>query len=156
MKTFLNDAVAALRGCGHDVAWIRTESPGSRDEEILARTVSEERILITFDKDFGELAFRKRLPAPCGIILFRVPMLSSTHVARMVVRAVALRDDWAGHFAVVEESRIRMRALPQNRSGASYKTPPPEEVLVLLAQAEERVEADTELDQVLSALGFGG
>jgi hypothetical protein len=42
------DAVAALVAGGHDVAWIRTVSPGSKDEEVLARAVREERVLLTF------------------------------------------------------------------------------------------------------------
>ena len=55
------DAVFALREKGHDVVWIRTDTPGSNDEDILTRAVAEERILITFDKDFGELAFHAHL-----------------------------------------------------------------------------------------------
>jgi predicted nuclease of predicted toxin-antitoxin system len=105
------DAVIALRGRGHDVAWIRTGAPGSRDEDVLARATAEERILITFDKDFGELAFRSHLPAKCGIVLFRIPAPSSSFVADAVAAAIESRSDWAGHFSVVEENRIRMREL---------------------------------------------
>lgn len=105
------DAIAALREKGHDVVWIKTDAPGSSDEVVLARAVAEERILITFDKDFGELAFRRGLPASCGIILFRIPMPSSSYVAHAVVTAIESRDDWTGHFAVVEENRVRMRPL---------------------------------------------
>ncbi len=43
------DAVVALREKGHDVAWIRTDAPGSKDEDVLARAMAEQRILITFD-----------------------------------------------------------------------------------------------------------
>ena len=57
------DAIIALRENGHDVAWNRTDASGSKDEDILARAMAEHRILITFDKDFGELAFRAHLPA---------------------------------------------------------------------------------------------
>jgi predicted nuclease of predicted toxin-antitoxin system len=105
------DAVIALRGRGHDVVWIKTDAPGSKDEDVLARAVAESRILITFDKDIGELAFRRGLPAACGIILFRIHMPSSSAVAHAVVAAIDTRTDWAGHFAVVEEQRIRMRSL---------------------------------------------
>jgi predicted nuclease of predicted toxin-antitoxin system len=62
-ENFPLDAVEALRTAGHDVLWIRTESPGIADTEVLARAVAERRVLITFDKDFGELAFRSKLPA---------------------------------------------------------------------------------------------
>ena len=61
-ENFPSDAVDALRERGHDVIWIRTDAPGSRDEDILARARRESRVLVTFDKDFGELAFRSRLP----------------------------------------------------------------------------------------------
>jgi predicted nuclease of predicted toxin-antitoxin system len=105
------DAVVALREKGHDVAWIRTDAPGSKDEDVIARAMAEHRILITFDKDFGELAFRSQLPATCGIILFRIPAPSSSLVATAVLAAIESRSDWTGHFSVIEENRIRMRAL---------------------------------------------
>ncbi|MBI4689295.1 MAG: DUF5615 family PIN-like protein [Nitrospirae bacterium] len=105
------DAVAALRGKGHDVLWIRTDSPGYDDRTILARAVEENRILITFDKDFGELAFHSHLPANCGIILFRISAPSSSVIANAVVAAIEAHSDWCGHFSVVEENRIRMRKL---------------------------------------------
>jgi predicted nuclease of predicted toxin-antitoxin system len=111
-ENFPLDAVSALRQSGHDVLWIRTDAPGSRDEEVLARAVSEERILLTFDKDFGELAFRSKLPASCGIILFRVAGPNSEYIAHLVISVMQTETDWTGHFAVVEKERIRVRSLP--------------------------------------------
>jgi predicted nuclease of predicted toxin-antitoxin system len=105
------DAIVALRERGHDVVWIRTDSPGSNDRDVLDRSVAERRILLTFDKDFGELAFHAHLPAECGVILFRLNALSSALLSAAVVTAIESRADWAGHFAVVEEHRIRMRSL---------------------------------------------
>jgi predicted nuclease of predicted toxin-antitoxin system len=106
------DAIAALRQRGHDVAWVRTDAPGSSDWQVLRRVEAEDRLLITFDKDFGELAFRAKLPASSGIVLFRISVPSSAHVARVTVAALKSRTDWAGHFAVVENARIRMTPLP--------------------------------------------
>lgn len=114
-ENFPADAVKALRQAGHDVIWIRTDAPGSHDADILARAVAEHRILITFDKDFGELAFRSKLPASCGIVLFRIPTPSSTFVAEFAVAALATRTDWMGQFSVVEERRVRQRTLPDVR-----------------------------------------
>ena len=56
-ENFPLDAVEALRQDGHDVPWIRTESPGISDPEVLSHAQAENRILLTFDKDFDELAF---------------------------------------------------------------------------------------------------
>lgn len=114
-ENFPLDAVEALRKAGHDVVWIRTEAPGSSDEEVLRQATAESRILITFDKDFGELAFRTGLPASCGIVLFRIQCPSSAHVAQVAVKALASRSDWSGHFAVVEDSQIRIRPIRGNK-----------------------------------------
>ncbi|GAB4580906.1 MAG: hypothetical protein Fur0022_36500 [Anaerolineales bacterium] len=111
-ENFPLDAVRALRALGHDVVWIRTDAPGSSDPQVLDRAQRESRILLTFDKDFGELAFRARLPAEGGIILFRISAPSSAHVAHVVAEVIASREDWAGHFSVVDDWRIRMRHLP--------------------------------------------
>jgi hypothetical protein len=79
--------------------------------EVLSRAQAEKRILLTFDKDFGELAFRSKLPATVGIILFQMKAPSGAVVAEKVARAIALRDDWHGHFSVVEDDKVRMRSL---------------------------------------------
>lgn len=110
-ENFPLDAVEALRREGHEVAWVRTDAPGSSDDVVLARGQREQRILLTFDKDFGALAFHSRLPAECGVILFRIAMRSAAEIAASVVEAIGSRDDWAGNFAVVERERIRLRKL---------------------------------------------
>ena len=60
-ENFPGDAIAALRLRGHDVAWVRTDAPGSSDWKVLERAQTEDRVLITFDKGFGELARRGRV-----------------------------------------------------------------------------------------------
>ena len=107
-ENFPGEAVRALQEQGHDVVWIREAAPGSGDTKVLERAVEEDRILITFDKDFGELAFHRGLPASCGVILFRIAMPSAEYVAEAAVRALEQREDWAGHFSVIEDRRIRM------------------------------------------------
>jgi predicted nuclease of predicted toxin-antitoxin system len=110
-ENFPLDAVEALCQKGHDVAWIRADSPGISDPEVLERAQAENRIVLTFDKDFGELAFRAKVPATAGIILFRIQAPSSLVIAEKVTRAIAFRDDWAGHFSVVDDDKVRMRVL---------------------------------------------
>jgi predicted nuclease of predicted toxin-antitoxin system len=105
------DAVAALIGGGHDVVWMRTAAPGSKDEEVLAWAVREGRVLLTFDQDFGELAWRAKLPSSCGIVLFRMPVPLPTQVGATMLAALDQRADWAGHFSVIQPGRVRMRPL---------------------------------------------
>jgi len=110
-ENFPGDAVAARRDNGHDVEWVRSDAPGSRDSEVLARASSEKRILLTFDKDFGELAYKARVPATCGIVLFRVAMPAPAAVGPRLAALIASRTDWVGHFSVIEPGRVRMRPL---------------------------------------------
>lgn len=114
-ENFPGDAVQALRQAGHDVVWIAENAPGSADREVLGRAESEDRILITFDKDFGELAFRARLAASSGIILFRITMQSAAYVASIATAVINSRSDWNGHFSEIEDDRIRMTVLPDSR-----------------------------------------
>jgi predicted nuclease of predicted toxin-antitoxin system len=114
-ENFPRPAVEAIRKLGHDLAWITEDSSGSLDEEVLARCATERRVLLTFDKDFGELAFRRGLPAECGIILFRVSPRSPEEVAAIAVATLALRTDWAGSFTVVRRGRVRMTPIPERR-----------------------------------------
>ena len=113
-ENFPGKAVEALRKAGHDVAWVRTDAPGASDRDVLARAQAEERLLLTFDKGFGEPAFRFGLVAPSGIVLFRIVPSSAAQAARAAVAALESRTDWPGHFAVVEEDRIRMTPLPES------------------------------------------
>jgi predicted nuclease of predicted toxin-antitoxin system len=65
------DLVASLRAAGHDVSYVTEQYVGSSDDEVLLRAYNEGRVLLTEDKDFGELAYRLRKPS-AGIVLIRI------------------------------------------------------------------------------------
>ena len=111
-ENLAQDAVQALLDLGHDVAWMRTDAPGASDEHVLLRAAAESRVLLTADKDFGDLAFHRGLPAASGVILLRVRGSAATRTATLAA-AIRARDDWASQFAVVENDRIRMTPLPR-------------------------------------------
>jgi len=76
---------------------------------VLAWAVHEQRILLTFDKDFGELARGSALPHTCGVVLLRIPMPKPGEVGRRLADLILARDDWVGYFSVIEPGRVRMR-----------------------------------------------
>jgi predicted nuclease of predicted toxin-antitoxin system len=85
-----------LRATGHDATAIAHEYPGALiDEDVLDIAVREDRILITNDRDFGELVFRRRLPHR-GVILFRLGD-----------EAIAVKIAWLDHVLTVFETRLR-------------------------------------------------
>jgi hypothetical protein len=102
--------VSALAKLGHDVSWIRTRAPGLSDADVLALARAETRVLLTFDKDFGERARSADLPPSCGVVLIRLPIRGSGEAARLATMIDA-RNDWDGNFSVLESGRVRMRPL---------------------------------------------
>jgi predicted nuclease of predicted toxin-antitoxin system len=110
-ENFPRVAVTALEKAGHDIVWIRIVAPGATDPQVLSLATRERRILLTFDKDFGELAAHSPVPAGCGIVLLRLPVPNSEAASERLATQIGARQDWDGHFSVIEPARVRMRRL---------------------------------------------
>ncbi|HZZ80021.1 MAG TPA: DUF5615 family PIN-like protein [Gemmataceae bacterium] len=106
--------IEGLRSRGHNVLSVKESLRGEKDEAILSRAQTEKRIVLTRDKDFGELAFRFGLPAECGIILLRLSGKDPDSDNERTLEAIDSRTDWEGHFSVITSDRIRMRPLPRD------------------------------------------
>jgi len=101
--------VERLRSAGHLVEYVAEMEPGISDEAVLARANQGSSILLTADKDFGELVFRQRYITH-GVILIRLSGLSSNRKAEIVV------DNFTQHegeliqsFTVVTPTTVRIR-----------------------------------------------
>lgn len=79
---------------------------------MLALALAEKRVLLTFDKDFGELAFRRGLTSIHGVILLRPRLRSPDYLIRFTRAVLAQGHTWEGHFTVAEEGRLRVVPLP--------------------------------------------
>jgi predicted nuclease of predicted toxin-antitoxin system len=117
MRWIVNENVSGtvirtLRERGHDVLAVKESLRGAADLEILAQAQSGERVVVTHDKGFGELAFRFRLPARGGVVLFRLSGTDPESDNRRVLEVLESGVDWTGHFAVVTDDRVRIRPLP--------------------------------------------
>ncbi len=110
-ENFPGGAVVRLKERGHDVVWVRGAAPGKTDAEIIAWAIRDKRIILTFDKDFGEIASRTGLTTISGVVLFRLPMRPGAAMSDMLAARIDERGDWAGHFSVIEPARVRMRQL---------------------------------------------
>ena len=108
-------SLLALRTDGHDVLAVAEGSPGIADPDVLRLSIAEDRILMTFDRDFGSLVFQTTSSAEPGVILFRfVPVVSAdepAHVLMALIEQTSL--SFAGRFTVVDRDRVRQRQLPR-------------------------------------------
>ena len=97
-----------LRENDHDATSAYEDCRGWEDESILEKACSEGRIVVTMDKDFGEMVFRVRLPH-CGIILLRSAYCGPSKKILMMKRVLSLPEsDLSGRFVVVTETAIRI------------------------------------------------
>jgi predicted nuclease of predicted toxin-antitoxin system len=102
-------ACQELEAAGHDVVWAGTWSTDPGDDEILAQAHLEGRILVTLDKDFGELAIVRRIPHS-GIL--RLVNLSAQRQAAMCRYVLDLYGDALGSGAIVTAEPDRLRVRP--------------------------------------------
>jgi predicted nuclease of predicted toxin-antitoxin system len=101
--------VRAMREAGHDVTSVRDTMRGASDRSVLDAALSERRLLLTEDKDFGELVFARGAPA-LGVLLLRYAIAARSLVARRVIDFVALRGkELDGSFVVIAPSRTGHR-----------------------------------------------
>lgn len=110
-ENFPARAVRILRQAGVRVDSVLEIAPGAADELVLLRALESGAVILTFDKDFGELVWRSRPTRGFGVVLFRMPMPKAADAAVALARIVQSRTDWEGQFSVIEPGRIRIRAL---------------------------------------------
>lgn len=103
--------VRALRADGHDVALVRERSPGAEDGAVTQLALDERRIVLTEDKDFGQLA-QALSAARVGVVLIRFPTQARSTLGSSVVQAVSFFGDRLERaFTVIEPGQIRLISL---------------------------------------------
>jgi predicted nuclease of predicted toxin-antitoxin system len=101
--------VERLRADGHSVWYIAEMSPGISDEVILSQANEDRALLITLDKDFGELVFRQQLVYE-GVLLLRLAGVSNDTKAAIVSDFLQKRGpEMAVAFSVITPGNIRIR-----------------------------------------------
>ena len=107
--------VARLRLAGHDVVYMAEVDAAASDVEVIDRAQRDDRLLLTEDKDFGDLVFRRGRPVP-GVILLRVnPVMRSLKEGRLAAAIAQFGDGLLGRYTIVEEARFRSRPLRYER-----------------------------------------
>lgn len=103
--------VAHLETLGYKIHYIKKHSPGIPDLEVLETAIQNDALLITEDKDFGELVYRLRLPH-CGIFLLRLAGVETSKKCSLV--EFVLRENEStlkNKFSVLDEDKLRIREM---------------------------------------------
>jgi predicted nuclease of predicted toxin-antitoxin system len=123
--TFVADQCVAgpiidrLRADGWSVVAIRDVAPVIQDPNVLDLAVQSGAVLLTEDKDFGELAYREALPH-CGIVLIRLDELRRDQRAGVAAEAIRQhQSELPGAFTVITPAGVRIRHVPRSPGDSS-------------------------------------
>jgi predicted nuclease of predicted toxin-antitoxin system len=105
--------VEVLRADGHTVLYVAEMAPGIPDDMVLDSSNRAEAILLTGDKDFGELVFRQKKIAS-GVVLVRLAGVSPERKAEIISSAIKEHSaDFQNSFAVISPGLVRIRRADQ-------------------------------------------
>jgi predicted nuclease of predicted toxin-antitoxin system len=104
--------VTRLRDDGHEVDYVAEMAPGISDDQVLSHANQRQALLLTADKDFGELVFRQgKLHA--GVVLLRLAGISPSGKAEIVANALAVHEgELRTAFSVITNTILRIRPGP--------------------------------------------
>jgi predicted nuclease of predicted toxin-antitoxin system len=109
-------SIRLLREAGHRVLSIMQETPGCQDEDVLTRACDEKLVILTFDRDYGELIYRHQNLTPTGVVYFRFGPATPSEPAEILMKIIDKGDlSLIGKFTVIEKGRVRQRALHSQR-----------------------------------------
>lgn len=99
--------VDELRIMGYDVKWLAEDNPYLDELRIFKIAQHENRILLTNDKDFGEIVFRQKL-IPSGIILFRIKGQDTKEKVKLLNKLlISHGNKIVRHFTVITKQEFR-------------------------------------------------
>ena len=103
------EIIKSLRNNNYDIISVNESYRGSDDEDILALALKEEAVLLTEDKDFGELVFRLN-KAHLGIILIRLSGIESHLKSQTVLKSLTDNfDKMRNSFSVISYNQTRIK-----------------------------------------------
>lgn len=113
-ENFPVNSIRLLRIAGHNIASIIEDTPGVKDYTILKRAYEEKRLILTFDRDYGELIYKHRSITPVGVVYFRFSPSTPEEPAKILIDILEEgKIQLLGKFTVIERGRVRQKTLAQ-------------------------------------------
>jgi predicted nuclease of predicted toxin-antitoxin system len=106
--------IVRLRDDGHDVVAIAELQPGISDVAVLQLAIQHQLLLLTGDKDFGDILFFRHAQTPIGVVLIRLPdTISAISKAALIADVLkTYAQQIPGSFTVISVNGVRVTPLP--------------------------------------------
>jgi len=113
-ENFPAPAIRKLRAAGVDVVAVSETMPSVSDKEVMDYARREQRWIVTFDRDYGDLVFREGLLPPPAILFFRQEPYPPDRPADLVLAMLSEPQQAEGCMVVISERNIRRKHFPAN------------------------------------------
>ena len=110
-ENFPRHSVILLKKEGFEVVSVAEQSPGIADSEVLAQACRNRMVILTFDRDYGELLFKYRQSKPEGVVYFRTGLEHPEQAARILLAHLHNGLEVCGYFTVIDIHGVRQRPL---------------------------------------------
>jgi predicted nuclease of predicted toxin-antitoxin system len=111
-ENFPLTSIKILRDAGYNVESVLEKNPGAKDSEVLKEAKKEKRIILTFDRDYGELIYKYKQFPPPGVLYFRLDPCTPEEPAEILLRIIKKEKiSLKGKFTVIQRNNIRQRVL---------------------------------------------
>ena len=112
-ENFPMPSVMLLREQSYDILAVAESAESISDQQILSIAVAENRWILTFDRDYGELIFAREAPVPPAVIYLRLASYRPEEPGHLLIEMLESSSQFHGYFVVVEKDVWRKRPLPQ-------------------------------------------
>jgi predicted nuclease of predicted toxin-antitoxin system len=108
-ENFPFPSVKLLRQNGHRVDSIRETQPGITDNEVIETAKANSLIILTFDKDYGEIIFKYNSQAPPAVVYFRDKGVNPVSAAITLIELIGKGISFDQCFTVIDKDNVRQR-----------------------------------------------
>lgn len=109
-ENFPMESVSYLRKSGFDIKAICEGNSGIKDHEVMMIAINEDRTILTFDRDYGELIFRLNYKPKCGVIYLRLDQYSAVQPG-LIIETLCKQEDlyFENSLTVFDGETLRQR-----------------------------------------------
>lgn len=109
-ENFPLTSVKIIQSAGYDISYIAFNASGISDSEVMEIAIEEHRTILTFDRDYGELIFKRNYKPKSGVIYFRLQEFQPEEPGELILNIIKFYEiDFHGKLTVISYDSIRQK-----------------------------------------------
>ena len=110
IENFPYKSIFYLRQKGFDIISIGMENPSIKDSDVMSIAINEQRTILTFDRDYGELIFKHHYKPESGVIYLRLDEYTAEEPGKLIDDLISRQEfSFENALTVIDKNGIRQR-----------------------------------------------